>query len=506
MILRKPYAILIKYFKIIHIVMCIMFVYLVFSLRKIYFFFSNYIKAGNFTYVENMVDIYVPLIIFIIVLVLLVFSISIFLLMRKKEKPVLFYKIMIAYCIFLLIVFIYFMIFYKSLDTTVYEPLRIVVNRDISLFAYIFNFFFVIFTFIRGFGFDIKKFSFDKDKRELNLEDSDSEEYELNVGIEKDDVKSFINKQRRELRYYFKENKKFFIIVSIIAVLSLGLYFYYDIFVINKVYKEEDDIKIGSLTYRVNGSRISDIDKYGRVIDSSSDYLIIDVSIKMESGKNELDEQALRVHIDDDYYYPHSSSCDLFTDLGNCYNKQEIEEGSTYNYIFVYKIKKNHEKIFLEILKNKGDEYQYSKVELLYKMNEATDIFYNLNEEVYINGNSIIVKDVSFHDKTSYQYEECISDKCNSYIKRVNPNTGEVVLSIEISGLDMFSEDFVSSAFGIKNGDKTYTGNDIHFIARNGNYLYYSVPMYLQNEDNINLVINTRLNKYNFILSEVVNE
>ena len=70
----------------------------------------------------------------------------------------------------------YFAIFFKSLDTTLYEPLRIVVNRDIILFLYIINFIFVIISFIRGFGFDIKKFSFDNDKKELNLEETDSEE------------------------------------------------------------------------------------------------------------------------------------------------------------------------------------------------------------------------------------------------------------------------------------------------------------------------------------------
>ena len=169
MILRKPYAILIKYFKIIHILMFVSFGYLVFALRKIYVFFSSYIKTSNFTYFENMSSIYVPWFLFFIVIILLGLAIGILLLMNKKEKPVLFYKIMIGFCAFLLVFLIYFLFFFKSLDTTVYENLRIVANRDISLFAYIINFFFVGFTFIRGFGFDIKKFSFDKDKKELNL-------------------------------------------------------------------------------------------------------------------------------------------------------------------------------------------------------------------------------------------------------------------------------------------------------------------------------------------------
>ena len=67
MILRKPYAFLIKYFKIIHIIMFIFFSYLVFSLRKIYMFFVNYIKTNNYIYFENMAKEYVTPIMFIMV-------------------------------------------------------------------------------------------------------------------------------------------------------------------------------------------------------------------------------------------------------------------------------------------------------------------------------------------------------------------------------------------------------------------------------------------------------
>ena len=503
MILRKPYAILIKYFKFIHIVMFVFFAYLVFSLRKIYMFFSTYIKTSNFTYIENMSSIYVPWILFLIVILLLAFSIGIFLLMHKKEKPVLFYKIMIAYCVFLLIVFTYFIFFFKSLDNTVYEPLRIVANRDISLGAYILNFFFVAFTFIRGFGFDIKKFSFDKDKRELNLEESDSEEYELNVNIEKADVKSFLNKQKRELSYYFTENKKFFITVLIIAIISIGLYTYYSVFILNKVYKQGEDVIVGNIKYKVNNSLISDIDKYGQTIDTDNEYLIISINIAVRNGNKVLDGQALRVNIDNDYYYP-TNTCDLFNDIGKCYLNEEIKDGTYNDYIFVYKIKKEHEKIFLEILK-KSDDYQYSKVELLYEKEVITDIDKNLNDTITIDNNDIKITNFNFYEKTSYTYQECIEEKCNTFIKRIVPNLSESVLSLEIESNDL-SDEFINSAIGIRDNNKIYTGNDIKLLGKNNNVLYYSVPSYLKTQDNVRLVINTRKTRYNILLKENNNE
>ncbi len=500
MILRKPYALLIKYFKAIHILMFVSFGFFVFALRKIYMFFSLYIKESHFTYIENMSSIYVPWYLYVIVIILLGLAIGILLLMRKKEKPVLFYRIMIIFCALLLIAFIYFSFFFKSLDNTVYEPLRIVANRDISLFAYIINFFFVAFTFIRGFGFDIKKFSFDKDKKELHLEESDSEEYELNVNIEKDDVKSFFNRQKRELLYYARVNKTFLTVVAIIIVVSLGLYFYYDIFVLNKVYQEKEDVNIGRLVYRVNSSEVSEYDKYGRILSNKDDYLIINLTIINNEATGYLDQEALRVHIDDEYYYPEKSTCDLFSDLGNCYKNQELKVGSESNYIVVYKIKKEYKDIYLEILKNKRDEYQYSKVKLSYLKGNVQDINIKEGEEFEVDKSKIVINKHLLQDKVSYNYQECVLDKCNTFIKKVTPNTGEMILSLELDGIDNLTDDFISSAFGIKYNDKIFTGKEIEFKAKNNNTIYYSVPSFLKDTNGFVLLITVRGTRYNVLL------
>ncbi len=504
MILRKPYAVLIKYFKPIHIFMFVSFGYLVFVLRKIYIFFSNYIKLGSFTYVENMVNRYVPWISIILVVILLGLSIGILLLMNKKEKPVLFYKIMITYSVFLIVMLIYYMIFFKSLDNTIYEPLRIAVNRDIVLFAYIFNYFFVIFNFIRGFGFDIKKFSFDRDKKELNLEESDSEEYELNVNLEKEDIKSFLNRHKRELKNYIKENKVFFIVVGTITFVSISLYFGYDYFVVNKVYNEGDTISVGDITYRINNSRISNMDKYGQELGLENDYLIVDLSFT-SNGKEYLDNEALRVHIGDDYYYPSISSCDLFSDLGVCFKNQKIDKNSDNNYIFVYKIKKEYSDIYIEILKSKGEEYKYSKVKLAYNKDKIEDT-YKKNRKFVTNDYSFKIDDYSITNKTSYQYEDCSSGKCITYTKGVMPNTGEMVLALKINNIEKISDDFLNSAIGVKYISKIYTGRDIKLIDKNSDYLYYSVPIFVKTGDSFDLIVTVRPNRYHITLGGLTNE
>ena len=113
MILRKPYAFLIKYFRLIHIIMFVFFIYLVFALREIYIFFKDYIGGNGYMYFENMASKYVSPWLLGIVILLFVLAISIFYLMRKKEKPVLFYRLVMGYTVILLGVLIYYYFFFK---------------------------------------------------------------------------------------------------------------------------------------------------------------------------------------------------------------------------------------------------------------------------------------------------------------------------------------------------------------------------------------------------------
>ena len=503
MILRKPYAFLIKYFKIIHIVMFFLFAYLVFLIRPIYIFFLESISGNNYMYFENIANRYVPPIVFIVVLVIMVLAIAIFFLMRKKEKPVLFYKLTIVYTFVLLVTLIYFYFFFKSLNNTNYAPLRIVVNRDIIMILYYLNFIFVGFSFIRAFGFDIKKFSFDKDRKELQMDAADREEYEVNINVEKEDILNYVNKQKREFKYYFMENSRFFIIVGSILILSLTLYFGYSHFVINKVYREKNNVTIGNITYTVNKSFVTNIDKYGKKMDNN--FLIVYLNIKNNGNKTTLNDQQFRLNINNNYYYPATSSCDYFNDLGICYNDPEIASNSNKEYIIAYKLESKISKPYFEILKNKKN-YQYSKVALSYKTSQKEIINYEINNTFNINDISIEVRNYSILNKTSYVYEECNNNSCNKYTKVVIPKLGDRVLKLTISNLDKLSDDFVKNYFGLKYRNNILYGSDIEILSRYNNDIYLGIPSMVHDEDRLSLVINTRDREYDVLLKEGKNE
>ncbi len=502
MILRRPFAFLIKYFKLIHIIMFIGFSYLVFVIRKIYVFFSDYVKTSNFTYFENMTSKYVPIFAFIVVLIILGLAISILLLMRRKDKPIAFYKFVIGYCSVLLIALIYFFAFFKSLDTAIYEPLRLVVNRDIVLFIYLINFGFVILSFIRGFGFDIKKFSFEKDKRELNLEESDSEEVEVNVKFEKEDVVNYINRQKREFTYYVKENSTILTIAGGVLLFIIVVVFLLNHFVFNKVYSEGSNVDTGRIVYKANSSYISNYDKYGKSLAGEDNYLIVNFDITSRyTDPVVLDKQALRVHIGDEYYYPTTSVCDLFDDMGTCYRNQELRKDKTYNYIAVYKIKKASGKVYWEVLKDKKDGYRYIKVSLSHKDIKREDVMAKLNDTFIFGNTTHQITKYELLEKTEYEYEECVNEKCNNYTKVVSPKIGEIVLVLDISDLDKLSNNFLNSAFGLKYDGKSVYGNEIKYLDKHDNKVYFSVTSNIKSVSSLTLTIMTRSKLYNFVLN-----
>ena len=59
MILRKPYAFLIKHFRLIHLVLSILFLYLLFQTGNINGFFNDFVNAGYVTNEVNIASTYI---------------------------------------------------------------------------------------------------------------------------------------------------------------------------------------------------------------------------------------------------------------------------------------------------------------------------------------------------------------------------------------------------------------------------------------------------------------
>ena len=176
MIIRKPYAFLIKYFKIIHIAIFILLSILLFKLRAIYMFFKNYLLTGTYIYVSNMASKYIGFPLILISIILIGAFLLIFLLMKQKKKPIIYYLSALIYASLCFISFIILTSVFSSLEFSSLSNRTIALLRDLSMILYYADFIFIIVSFIRGFGFDIKKFNFDKDLQVLDITEKDREE------------------------------------------------------------------------------------------------------------------------------------------------------------------------------------------------------------------------------------------------------------------------------------------------------------------------------------------
>ena len=111
---------------------------------------------------------YINVFIYIAPIIIIGLSILIFYLMKYKDKPRLYYIILIIVSILCTGVYTYLYLNIRSLETTTVSARIIRLYRDIARSNFYVLFVMCIPTLIRGLGFDIKKFNFSKDLKELN--------------------------------------------------------------------------------------------------------------------------------------------------------------------------------------------------------------------------------------------------------------------------------------------------------------------------------------------------
>ena len=223
MVFRRPYAFLIKHFRLIHIILFILFAYITFKANSILTFFKDYINYKGS--MEIISSDYINVWIFIFSILIIGISIIIFFLMRYKKKPKLFYVITSIVSVISIILFLYLYGNIKVLESTSMAAREIRLLRDISRFNYWMLFIMCIPTLIRGLGFDIKKFNFNKDLQDLNLSKEDSEEIEISTNLSSDKILTTGRRGIRELKYYYAENKFFInIILSVVAVILILIF------------------------------------------------------------------------------------------------------------------------------------------------------------------------------------------------------------------------------------------------------------------------------------------
>ena len=108
MIFRKPYAFLIKNFRLIHFMVAFLMSYVTFKTYHLLNFFNAYIQRGYFRHEGQLPSTYVPFHIFVLVIIITAIMTVIFLLMRVKNKPRLYYLVTIIFYLVIICVSVIF--------------------------------------------------------------------------------------------------------------------------------------------------------------------------------------------------------------------------------------------------------------------------------------------------------------------------------------------------------------------------------------------------------------
>lgn len=451
MIIRKPYAFLIKYFKIIHIILFISMTFLLFKTRNIYMFFREYLLTGTYIYTENMVFQYVSIPMILITISLVAILLLIYFLMRQKQKPVFYYLSSVIFYFITFISFLVFLNFFNNLEFRSYSNQVLVIFRDLTMVLYYLNYLFLAVAFARGFGFNVKKFNFERDIKELDITESDREEIEVGGKLDYDNVFNFFRRHIRQLKYYFKENSFVFIVFLVIAVLGGSAYITLDKLVFNKTYREAETIVLNDISYTVYNSYITNKDRYGEYVKNKDTYyLIIDFNVLNQTDNSiKLTVENYRVKMGNNYYYPKSNIRSKFTDLGTVYNNQNIAIDSSNRYILVFEIGEyNNQKITFQLYY--GKKVSDTDAKLYYKdislnPNTFPEISlgsYQLTDNVNLENTFLKISNFSINsyevlDVFNYTYTKCDNEAsdgaCTDYNASVTPSIGKKILKIEYS-------------------------------------------------------------------------
>ena len=425
MILKKPYAFLIRHFRLIHLILSIPIIYLTRKSRLLVNFFNTYVSNNySFQTGSDISSLYIGLTVLFATFVIIVASLTIYYLLKYKEKPVKMYVFMIIYYVILFMVLIWLSNIISGMSRTVLEAKTARVYRDISILLYFPQYIFVAFTVLRAVGFNIKQMNFQSDLKEMEITSADNEEVEVGFEIDGYKTKRFFRRFKREFSYYIAENK-LMISVSLIIILFSSIYVFYNTRKsYDKTYRQNSSFMYNGFTINVEDSIITNLTNKGNKFE---DTYYIALKLKVKNNMNvasKLQHTSFVVEVGNKQITPTLDRSTYFLDYGNPYFGEEIGSTKEKEVVLVYEIdKKDIKKSFkLKLLtdyKVRNDKLvtTYANVNLTPVIIEDVSNIKTVSVNNKINftntnvGNTILnITDYYMGTSYMYEYQVCYSD------------------------------------------------------------------------------------------------
>lgn len=513
MIVRKPYAFLIKNFKKIHIFMFILCAYIYYKTVSLSSFIREFMDLFSYDSYNEPISKYTGFLPIFCILLLIASSVALIILLKHKNKPWKMYLILAAEYTALLIAFAftasYFNSYSGSLETTGIRALR-----DIVFILTIPQYAVFIILGIRILGVDLNKFDFKSDSEYLELSDSDREEVEISLNLDKDSVKRTYRKIKRNLGYFYKEHRLVINIVILLLVAVIAYKSYVYIFITNKSYKQGDIINTNGYSLKINNSYYTDKDYKGDIVETNNSFVILDVTIKNNAKKRKVNFN--RFHIMNRTYNhsPTNKTYETaFKDLGTTIEDLTLSSGEEKTLLLIYKVsaKEEQDKFVLYYQELNGNDKHLRKIKLklnnLSKINQEKQV--ELGDVMTIDtptmDEEFIFDEITITDTVSYGRKVCDNDSCQVKEYQTSPIKGYKILKIEFSSNDFSGKDMIDflSDYGkisYIDNSKTRKGlkikNALDTLNYYGKYVYLKVPDNLATANEIKLIITARNNQY----------
>ena len=342
MILRKPYAFFIKYFRVINLIMAVLMCFLVYRSFKIGSFLSDYLtdysKASTDFNLSNYINIYS----FILVLVVIILITSVLSVLFIKKKPKKLYIINLVIYILIMILYGVDYGFMHDVYTKILSVPETRAIRDITFIAMFLQIFALILTLIRATGFDIKQFDFGSDLEQLNIDVKDNEEFEVAVEFDKNKVRRNFRSKIRNLRYVYEEHK-FVINLAFIIILIITIFL---IFIFRNIYtahyNENQAFAVSDIGVDVLGSYLTDTDESAKKV--TDDILVVvkfDVKKLSSSEKVVINTGLFTLHVQGKSYSQTINYNSDLSDIGVPYTDQRLSTDFE-SYLLTFEIPKEY--------------------------------------------------------------------------------------------------------------------------------------------------------------------
>lgn len=457
MIIRKPYALLIRWFKRIHIVLMILSLYIYYRVLKVNGFVSEFVSLGTYNAAIEPITKYVSLFLLLIILIAFIGNLLLILLLKHKGKPWKLYLIPTVEYAIIFFVLIWARSFFNNFNgSTPGMDIRLI--RDVMFISMVAQFPIVFIYAMRILGLDLQKFNFKMDEEYLEISKEDREELEININIDPYVFLRFYNKTKRYLKYFYLEHKKICNLIAVVIAVILLKNLVTFIFVTNKSYKQGDVYNANGYTIVINNSYYTDKDKRGEIIEENKAFIILDVSITNNWDSRDLNLNNFHVVKGIDNYSQSSTTHSTeFDDLGKTVESiQEIKRGQTIRTILIYKVKKdikvrtNRYVLFYQELYGTKNVY-LRKIKLNVKdisaIKKAKN--YQLDDKVRLKTGKVddtiaFTDTITYDEEFDYKIQRCKSEnECLIEEESLKPEEDKFYLKIPFSSKEIDGKELV---------------------------------------------------------------